>query len=49
MDFLVLSLSDFFDLVVVDVELLSIEGFLMKVSLGLGSIFWLLKADKCIN
>jgi len=47
--FFILGLSDFFDFVMVDVQLLSIEWLLMELLLcSLGSL-WVLEADKCIH
>jgi hypothetical protein len=49
MEFFILSFSDFFDLVVVDIKLLSVEGLLMEFSLGLGGLLWILEADESID
>jgi hypothetical protein len=49
MELFVLSLSDFLDFVVVDVELLSIEGLLVEFILGLLSFLWVLEADEGID
>lgn len=46
---LVLLLPHFFDLVVVDVQLLSIEILLVKLGFGLGSCLWGSEADKCVD
>jgi hypothetical protein len=49
MDIFVLNLSDFLDLVVVDVKLFAVEGSLVKFSLSLGSLLGILEADKGIK
>jgi len=49
MDIFVLDLSDFLDFVVVDVELLSVEGGLVKLSLGLRSLLGILEANESIE
>jgi hypothetical protein len=48
-DFLLLHLSHFLDFVVVDVEGLSVEGLLVQLLLGEGSIVWVLEANKGID
>lgn len=48
-DVLLLDLSDFLDLVVVDVKHLSIEGLLIKLLLGKSSIIWVLEANKSVD
>lgn len=41
-----LELSDLLDLIVVDQEHLAINGVILEILLGLGSIGWLLVADE---
>lgn len=45
-DFFLLKLSEFLDLVVVDVEHLTVEGLLMQLDLSLSSMLRVLVADK---
>lgn len=49
MDFFVLGLSDFFDLVVVDVDLFALDGGLVKSSFSFWSFFWGLEANEGID
>lgn len=49
MNFFILSFSNFFYFIVIDVQLLSIEWFLMKFSFSSGSFFWRLEANKSIE
>jgi len=49
MEFFILSLSDFLNFVVVNIELLSVEGVLMELSLGKGGLFRVLEADKGVD
>jgi len=48
-EFLMLSLSDFLNLIVTHVELLSIHVVVVKLSFSLGSFFWVLEADEGID
>jgi len=48
-NFFLLYFSKFFDLVMVDVQLLSIEGLLVKVDLGLSSMVWVSEAYEGID
>jgi len=47
-DFFLLNLSDFFNFIVIDVEDFSIESLLVKLGFSLGSIVWILEANKSI-
>ena len=49
MELLILSFSDLLNFIMVDVELLSVEGVLMELSFGLWSLLWVFKAHKGID